>query len=66
MGALQVEPELRIGTEPGPKRRAVSPVTARLPAMIRLTRLGGTSICRANSAGVIPSSSNSSLRTSPG
>ena len=41
---LEVNPELGLDTEPGcPHRNAVSLVTERLPAMIWLTRLGGTS-----------------------
>ena len=48
-----------------PNRSAVSPVTERLPAMIWLTRLGGTLIWRADADGLTPNSS-SSLRTSPG
>ena len=46
--------------------RALSPVTARLPARIWLMRLAGTSICLAKLAGDTPLSSSSSLNTSPG
>ena len=44
----------------------MSPVIDRLPAMIWLMRLGGTSMARANAVGLTPNSSSSSLRTSPG
>lgn len=64
---LEVQPELGVhaGTS-APAARAVLPVTERLPATIRLMRLGGTSMARANAVGLTPSSSNSSFRISPG
>ena len=44
----------------------MSAVTARRPVRIWVTRFAGTAIRRASSAALMPSSSSSSLRISPG
>jgi hypothetical protein len=67
MGALQVEPERRLGAEPVPEAKgSIAGDRALAGDDLWLTRFGGTSICRANSVGVTPSSSSSSFRISPG
>ena len=60
------EPECRDRDMTCARRRAVSPVIARLPLMIWLMRFAGTRICRDSSVGLTPSSSSSSARISPG